>query len=72
MPTYTYQCTNSKCSSHGVNFEVRQSMKDDHLSKCEVCGDNSLKKIIVPANITFVGDEWFDKENRKERQNGRR
>lgn len=46
MPTYVYNC--EKCQS---SVEVRQSLKDDPLIKCEKCGENSLYKSIQPCFV---------------------
>lgn len=46
MPTYVYNCENCQTS-----FEVKQSLKDDPLTKCESCGKESLYKSIQSCFI---------------------
>ncbi len=48
MPFYEYRCTK------GHTFEVRQSMSDDPLKKCEVCGAKASRVLFAPA-IHFKG-----------------
>ena len=48
MPFYEYRCTK------GHTFEVRQSMSDEPLKKCEVCGAKASRVLFAPA-IHFNG-----------------
>lgn len=48
MPFYEYRCTK------GHTFEVRQSMSDEPLKKCEVCGAKASRVLFAPA-IHFKG-----------------
>ena len=49
MPTFDYQC--QKC---GQVFEVRQSISDAPVTKCEVCS-GKVKKLFSPPAIIFKG-----------------
>ncbi len=48
MPFYEYRCTK------GHQFEVRQSMSDEPLKKCETCGAKATRVLFAPA-IHFKG-----------------
>ncbi len=48
MPFYEYRCVK------GHTFEVRQSMSDDALTTCEVCGSEAARWLFAPA-ILFKG-----------------
>ena len=50
MPSYDYECT-----SCGHTFEVFQSMFDDPLKKCPVCGKKVQRLIAGGAGIIFKG-----------------
>ena len=41
MPTYEYEC--DKC---GYRFEIRQSIHDEPLLRCEKCDTHNLHRII--------------------------
>jgi putative FmdB family regulatory protein len=53
MPTYGYECLS--CDNQ---FETFQSIKDDALKTCDVCG-GSLRKRIYPVGISFKGDGFY-------------
>lgn len=53
MPIYEYLCQH--CSHR---FEVKQSIKDDPLSRCIRCGQSVTKLISSPA-IMFKGSGWY-------------
>jgi putative FmdB family regulatory protein len=55
MPTYDY-----KCDACGHEFETYQSMKDDKLTKCPVCGKESLKRLIGSGSgLIFKGSGFY-------------
>lgn len=55
MPTYEYRCT--KC---GHDFEVFQSIKDQPLSECPVCHQNTLKRVISGGTgLIFKGTGFY-------------
>lgn len=55
MPTYDY-----KCDSCGHQFEVYQSMKDDKLTKCPLCGKETLKRLIgTGGGLIFKGSGFY-------------
>ena len=55
MPTYDYKC--DKC---GHEFETYQSMKDEKLTKCPSCGENTLKRLIgTGSGLIFKGSGFY-------------
>jgi putative FmdB family regulatory protein len=60
MPTYEYQCL--KCHH---TFDAFQSMSEEPLKTCPVCGD-SVKRLISPgAAIIFKGSGFYITDYRK-------
>ena len=53
MPTYGYECLS--CDNQ---FEIFQSIKDDALTTCTVCG-GTLRKRIYPVGISFKGSGFY-------------
>ncbi len=60
MPKYDYECR----SCHH-QFELEQSMKDDPISECPACHQNTARRIINNAGIVFKGSGFYvnDKNN---------
>jgi putative FmdB family regulatory protein len=52
MPTYEYRCT------AGHTFEVFQSMSEDPVTKCEVCGKPVERVFHAPA-VHFKGSGFY-------------
>jgi putative FmdB family regulatory protein len=52
MPIYEYRCTN------GHTFEVIQSMSDDPVSECEVCGE-PVERVFHPIAVHFKGSGFY-------------
>ena len=52
MPIYEYKCTN------GHVFEAVQSMADDPLTKCEVCGA-PVERVFHPVAVHFKGSGFY-------------
>ncbi len=52
MPIYDYRCEN------GHLFEVFQSMSDDPVTACEVCGAPVERVLIAPA-VHFKGSGFY-------------
>ncbi len=52
MPIYEYRCTK------GHQFEVIQSMADDPVSKCEVCGAK-VERVFHPIAVHFKGSGFY-------------
>jgi putative FmdB family regulatory protein len=52
MPIYEYRCTN------GHRFEVRQSMADDPVTVCEVCGE-PVERVFHPVAVHFKGSGFY-------------
>ena len=53
MPTYEYRCTK------GHTFEAFQSITDDPLTKCEVCGRPVVRVLHSPA-VHFKGSGFYN------------
>ncbi len=56
MPTYDYEC-----QTCGHQFEVKQSMKDPHLTDCpqESCPGPIKRKIGLGAGLIFKGSGFY-------------
>ena len=52
MPIYEYRCTN------GHTFEVIQSMSDDPVETCEVCGE-PVERVFHPVAVHFKGSGFY-------------
>lgn len=61
MITYTYKCTNAECEVHDLPFEVQQSIKDDNLTTCPDCKDETLMKVITSAGGFRIGGIGINK-----------
>jgi putative FmdB family regulatory protein len=49
MPTYQYVCDNC-----GYEAEIRQSIKDDAITRCDKCKTENLRRIISGGVIAIV------------------
>ena len=52
MPTYEYRCKN------GHQFEVIQSMADDPIAVCQVCGA-PVERVFHPVAVHFKGSGFY-------------
>jgi putative FmdB family regulatory protein len=52
MPIYEYRCLN------GHTFEVIQSMSDDPVQTCEVCGA-PVERVFHPVAVHFKGSGFY-------------
>jgi putative FmdB family regulatory protein len=52
MPIYEYRCDN------GHEFEVFQSMSDDPVTKCEVCGAG-VQRVFSPVAVHYKGSGFY-------------
>ena len=52
MPIYEYRCTN------GHTFEVFQSMSDDPVTTCEICGE-PVERVFHPVAVHFKGSGFY-------------
>ena len=59
MPTYEYIC-----KSCGHLFEIVQSMRDDPLTECPLCG-GELRKVFTAPAIAFKGSGFYATDQRK-------
>jgi putative FmdB family regulatory protein len=64
MPTYEYAC-----KACGHRFETWQSMSDDPLTICPVCG-GELRKVFAPPAITFKGSGFYATDHGKKAKAG--
>jgi putative FmdB family regulatory protein len=58
MPTYEYACKNC-----GHRVEVVQSMSEEPLRVCGVCG-GELRKVFHPAGVLFKGSGFYSTDKR--------
>lgn len=61
MPTYEYGC--KKC---GHEFEVFQSMSDDPVKVCPVCGGETERYISAGAGFIFKGSGFYSTDYRSD------
>ncbi len=52
MPIYEYRCED------GHTFEVIQSMSDDPVAECEVCG-KPVERVFHPVAVHFKGSGFY-------------
>jgi putative FmdB family regulatory protein len=52
LAIYEYRCRN------GHTFEVMQSMRDDPVAKCQVCGA-SVERVFHPVAVHFKGSGFY-------------
>jgi putative FmdB family regulatory protein len=52
VPIYVYKCDN------GHTFESMQSMSEDPLDTCEVCGAPARRQLVAPA-VHFKGSGFY-------------
>jgi len=60
VPTYEYRCKN------GHQFEVIQSMADDPIAVCEVCGA-PVERVFHPVAVHFKGSGFYTTDYGKNR-----
>jgi putative FmdB family regulatory protein len=63
MPIYEYRC------EKGHLFDVMQSMSDDPLTACEVCGAPVQKVLHAPA-VHFKGSGFYNTDYGKKKKGG--
>jgi putative FmdB family regulatory protein len=63
LPIYEYRCRN------GHNFEVLQSMSDDPVTKCEVCGA-PVERVFHPVAVHFKGSGFYSTDYGRNRGAG--
>jgi putative FmdB family regulatory protein len=61
MPIYEYRC------EKGHTFDVMQSMSDDPLTACEVCGAPVQKVLHAPA-VHFKGSGFYNTDYGKKKK----
>ncbi len=59
MPIYEYEC-----DEQGHRFEKWQSVQDEPVRTCPICG-GSVHKVFHPAGIIFKGSGWYITDSRK-------
>jgi putative FmdB family regulatory protein len=60
MPIYEYRCLN------GHTFEVIQSMSDDPVETCEVCGA-PVERVFHPVAVHFKGSGFYSTDYAKKK-----
>ena len=63
MPIYEYRCKN------GHNFEVTQSMADDPVAVCQVCGA-PVERVFHPVAVHFKGSGFYTTDYGRKRGGG--
>ena len=63
MPIYEYRCEN------GHTFEVIQSMSDDPVATCEVCGA-AVERVFHPVAVHFKGSGFYTTDYAKKAKSG--
>jgi putative FmdB family regulatory protein len=63
MPIYEYRCTN------GHEFEVFQSMSDDPVTTCEVCGA-AVERVFRPVAVHFKGSGFYTTDYARKSKTG--
>src|SRR5256714_15629416 len=63
MPIYEYRCEN------GHTFEVIQSMSDDPVETCEVCGA-PVERVFHPVAVHFKGSGFYTTDYAKKAKAG--
>jgi putative FmdB family regulatory protein len=63
LPIYEYRCGN------GHNFEVMQSMSDDPVAECEVCGAR-VERVFHPVAVHFKGSGFYTTDYGRNRSGG--
>jgi putative FmdB family regulatory protein len=68
MPTYEYQATDpaSGCPHCRAKFEVRQSMRDEPLTKCPECGV-AIVRLISACGISTQSERGMLSDNNLKR-----
>ena len=64
MPIYEYRCLN------GHTFEVIQSMSDDPVETCEVCGA-PVERVFHPVAVHFKGSGFYSTDYAKKAKAGK-
>jgi putative FmdB family regulatory protein len=63
MPIYEYRCEN------GHTFEVIQSMSDDPVETCEVCGA-PVERVFHPVAVHFKGSGFYSTDYKSKSKTG--
>jgi putative FmdB family regulatory protein len=63
MPIYEYRCQN------GHTFEVIQSMSDDPVETCELCGA-PVERVFHPVAVHFKGSGFYTTDYAKKSKAG--
>jgi putative FmdB family regulatory protein len=64
MPIYEYKCPD------GHRFEVFQSMADDPVTKCEVCGA-PVQRVFSPVAVHYKGSGFYTTDYAKKGSAGK-
>lgn len=54
MPKYDYECRSCR-----HKFELEQSMKDDPITECPACHEDTARRVISGAGIVFKGSGFY-------------
>ena len=64
MPTYEYRCDNDH------TFEVTQSMSEDALDECTICGAPARRILFAPA-VHFKGSGFYTTDYARKKGNSK-
>jgi putative FmdB family regulatory protein len=54
MPTYTYYCKHCYERTEAV-----QKITESPLTKCPVCKEETLTRLVTSGNFVLKGENWF-------------
>lgn len=54
MPIYEYECSN--CNH---TFELLQKIKDEPISQCPHCYQDTVVRLVSPSSFRLVGTGWY-------------
>lgn len=61
MPTYSYKC--KKCD---YRFDKIQSFKDEELTQCPKCKENTLKRLLsTGVSVIFKGTGFYETDYKR-------
>lgn len=56
---YEYLCKNTECNFH---THIEHSMKDDFVTTCPECKQETLGRVITAGPVIMKGDGWTSNE----------
>lgn len=56
MPTYEYKCQSKNCCKE---WEAIQSIKEESITLCPYCQQNTAKRLISQSTFILQGGGWY-------------